>query len=97
MHDCRVCGKPLTYTGAFGVNVTPVVHDHSDEYRRWFDLAAQLRDGSATSEAAEKLKAAQLAVAAAEEERDRLFLEAMIGAGIPDWFAKSRVEDLYDY
>jgi hypothetical protein len=35
--------------------------------------------------------------AAAEEERDRLFLEAMIGAGIPDWFAKSRVEDLYDY
>ena len=83
-----MCGKPLTYTGAFG-DVRPATHDHSDDIRRWDRLAARIRQGEAW-------KTAEAAVATAEAERDRTYRAAMIAEGIPEWLADNWVSDLYE-
>lgn len=88
-HPCRVCGQ--TRPGMSPLVRGAGAHDSCDrQVKRWFAEAERIRAAHPGYLCAEE------AIAAAETERDRIYRDAMVAAGLPEWFADNRVSDLYE-
>jgi hypothetical protein len=91
-HPCRVCGRTRPGLSPLGARANAHAHSSCDRLEQSWDAAAEKIRGED-----EAMQAAELAVTDAEIERDRVYLERMLAAGIPDWFAKQRVDlDFYE-
>lgn len=86
---CRICGRERPGLMPLIAREDGPHASCQRQYHRWLAQSQALRHGP-------EMDVTWAAIEAAEAERDRVYAEQLTAAGIPDWFVKEQVEDLYD-